>query len=634
MGAMLPHVFLDDLLGAAPPLVTALLAIVIVSAWQFCGASLLAQFYDWSSRGRVGRVWAFLLGWATWLPVSGALALLIALLGIGRPWVFRGVAAVVVIRALPACGRYLRSVWAARPRPQILAWIWWVAIAIKVIEMLFASHPQRQYDQLSYHLVVAKILLNEGRLPIGHLDMPLFLAGPVEYAFAWLRAFVPSDLFELGAAQFWVYLAAVPASIAAIALSARRLPLLALTALLIVPAVIPSDEIMRIAKPNAALMAGAFVMLAAMRARRDLFISIGLGLGLMMIAANQTFLHAGIAFLGMVLVVPNLRRRLRWRDIKAAPGVLILGVFCLVIAVSKSMILTGTPFFPASARFIPSPLLNEWTAQFWASVAASGETSKWSRFWGAPATVLRSMSLTVWLLAMVAAAAYGRRKRLLSLRSYWLFIVCYGLSWPLFYGYAVFARFVTAYIAGVIMLGCSAFMVAPARLRKGLVFIALSAALAQSGLEVVGRKMFVWNQGTLNAAIADQYPRFETARWVNRWLGSEATIVTDDPAKLFFDQRVLGSTLSPREQSLWKRLTAEPQAATKEEGIAALVVAKKLLLEGESSQDIYQVPVLAVWNKLYALGRVVDVGADTVLYSNCLFARFPCDDHDREWTGP
>ncbi len=633
---MLPHAAIDGILGAAPPFVTAAGVAVGVGLWQALGACLLARFYDRTARRKLGPAWALLLGWATWLPVSGALSLLLALAGLGRPWVYRGLAAVLALKAIPAFMEYARLAWRQLERPRALVWVWALAGLVKATELAYAAHPQRQYDQLNYHLLVAKLLLDGGAIPVGHFDTPLFIAGPVEYAFAWVRALVPSDLFELGAGQFWVYFAAIPAAIMAIVLGARNAAKetraqLALVALLVLPAVLPNEEFVRLAKPNASLLAGSFVILAAMTARREIFVAVATGLGLMMIAVNQTFLHAALALVVVAVAVPSLRRRLRVSALARAPGLVVLGVLCLTVAVVKSQVLTGTPFYPSSARFIASPLANEWTLMFWGSVAAAGETTKWSRFLGGLALIWRSPALAGWLALSLGGAAWCGRRRLRRLWPLTVFVAAYALTWPLFYGYQIGGRFVAAYFGGVVMLGCGALLVAPPRLRRLLVFVAVLASATCFGLDVMMRKLFLWNRGTLNAAVELQFPRFATARWLDRKVKPEATIIVDDPAKFFFDMRVFHSTLSPREQELWARLQTTPQEAAAETGLTALVARRAHLAESDTPGSM-EGPILAVWRKLEPFGRIAYIGPDAVLYSNCGFQRFPCGGDDPVWT--
>ena len=53
----------------------------------------------------------------------------------------------------------------------------------------------RLYDQLNYHLVVAKKILLNGSPFVNTFDSHIFLSGIVEYAFVWPRAFIDNDYF-------------------------------------------------------------------------------------------------------------------------------------------------------------------------------------------------------------------------------------------------------------------------------------------------------------------------------------------------------------------------------------------------------------------------------------------------------
>lgn len=510
----------------------------------------------------------------------------------------------------------------ARPLPRytvLLSALWLGAF------LLYAAHPQRLYDQLSYHLVIAKRLLTLGN-PFGH-DSHLWIAGPVEFAFVWHRNLLPDDLMQIALAQSAVYLAAVGGMLAAFFLgvehagrrySKRTLPLLVLATIMTLPVFIPNSEAVNIAKPGAILMAGCALMLALTARKQIQWLPIAIFMSLVFISTKATFLHAAIAGLSL-LTFRGLRRGLDAYH----PGLFVLGGLCLVATVAKNFFETGHFLYPADGRFIQSVFSDLRTVEYWQNIAF-GKTEGGLHAWLGPFHLMkRNPAALAWLVVLGVTAIVARVNLNTATKSILLFLACYTLLWPVFYSEHIYSRFVAPAVGALLLLGCQLLAAAPPRMHLSLITLSILLALSVSQLEVVATKIYKWNKSTSHAAFYSQYPRIETARQLASLNINGNLLIADDTAKFFFNKPVLHGTLIPRERQLWQQFLADPSKAARTHKLSAMIRRAPDSRSAQSS-DPFLGPIGEVWNQLHQRGQVLRVGQDEILYSYCFFKEPNC----------
>jgi len=618
---------IDQLLGAMAPITTAVAALLFVLTWQTSGMILLAPLLRNSG---MSKPWSLVFAWFIWLPLCGTGALILSLLRLADQSLLRGIMAAVVISALfiGVKGRsWLRDIPRLERGSKPPAFITGVIILVQVMQLIFAAHPQRLYDQLSYHLAIPKLVLMHGHPYYKFYDPHLVIGGTVEYAFLWPRAFLNSDFFALGVGQCWIYLASVLPIVASTYLALRELsskhaPWLSLAILAAVPGLVPDSELFSIAKPGAILFAGTYLILITCIAMPKRLLPVTVALGMILLASNPTFIHVAIA-LFVVLVLNLYWRRAEW---SLPPALIAVAAVCLATALIRSWVLTGTLLFPSDARFLPTLYSDKLTLDYWHWVAFRSNQSFAARWSGAPIVFLRSPGLAVWAgLGLAALAVWGRRQAALHWQSLLWFLAIYALAWPLFYDNMVFSRFVAGYVAALVLTAVVGALVAPKRFANLIVAIGIIGGLTCSSIDVIGRKLFTWNQSSLLNAYTPQFPRMVTAYEVNAWTSPDDTVVTETSEKYFFHAAVLSSTLSPPERKIWDELLASPQKAAKEQRVKAVVM--EIQQPGSELPEFpapFNVPIRTAFKALEPFGEVTQVERDLVLRSDCYFQAKPC----------
>ena len=623
---------LDQLFGSWPPLITALGALGLVLGWQSCGTLLLASALR--STG-LARGWCVTLAWLMWPPLCGAVAACLALAQLGRAGLFQGLALLVVLAAAASAWRH-RAWWRWQPTwPQfgqysrLKRWSVGLVLALQLLQLLFAGHPERFYDQFSYHLVVAKQVLAFGGIPYRAFDPHLLIAGLIEYAFLWPRSFVPSDLFMIGVGQIWVYTASVFPCVAAAYLTARRVGgagwgWVALAAVAAIPGLVPNNEMFSIAKPNALLFAAALVVLLARLERPRVFPGLAFAFALLFSACNPTFIHASLAL--AAAAVWELWRQRQRPELPWAP--LLVGAFCFVVALTRSYVLTKTFFYPADSRFLATPFSDQEALAYWHWIANPDEQSIGGRMLGGLDVLRRGPGLAVWCgfsLVALAFAAWGRRHKAVPWTHVGWFLATFVLIWPLFYDSNAYTRFVAGYVGGLVALGCLAALALPSPWRQGLAGVAIIGGFACSSADVIARKFINWNRGDVVTELAGQFPRMLTAFQVNAWTTKDDTVLTEEAEKYFFTAAVLSGRITPQERIPWAELTAQPQAAARKYAVKAVVIEAPPTNERVLPAVCrWCGPVREVFEKLKPFGEIYHVNGDLVLRSDCNFRAKPC----------
>ena len=643
---------------AAPPLITAALAIGFVMVWQLVGVTLLTPLLARARTWPAGLATA--LAWLLWLPLLGSVGELLALGGWCHTAVVRGAMLAILVAAVTVAVRKVGSPPGDRVvRSGVGSRSYWfgaamaVAISLQVLELAFAAHPQRLYDQLSYHLVIAKRALTFGSPWVQAYDPHLLIAGPVEYAFIWPRAILGADagdLFVTAAAQAWIYVASVGSCLLAAAAllkamvpdrRSRRVALVVLTAAL--PAMLPNGELVQIAKPGALLFAGAFITFLASDVVGSSFVLFAGALAAAMVGLNPTYVHVALALLPL-LVVEGLGE---WRRQGAAPWLLaawrsvwplaVVGGIILGASMLRSFVGTRTLLYPADAPYLGSPAADAETFAYWRFIAFSTGEPIWARLAGAWDVAVRGPAIAVWLLtvgwvalvqarrephAQASAPALWRIVR----RLLW-FVVAYAMLWPVFYDSAIYTRFVAGYVAALLLLAWVATIaLRPGPSQRVLWVLAFAGALAVSSADELARKMGRWNSQSLVAAFRDQFPRYDVATAVNAVVGERDTVLSDGPEKLFFRGASLCGAIAPGERRVWDDLARAPQASAQRYRVGAVVI--EAWQEGRpDNHRPYVGPIYQVFDALRPFGEVQRLGGDLLLTSSCYFVARPCPPH-------
>jgi hypothetical protein len=624
---------IDGFLAELRPIVTALLALSFVLIWQIAGTAILTPLLR---RTGIGKGWSLTLGWLLWLPVCGALGLVLSLSRLADVDVLRTVLVGIVAGASMIMWSARNEGW--RPHREIIGILGrlpkplvGVILLIQVLQLLFAAHPQRLYDQLSYHVVIAKLVVSYGHSYWPFYDPHLVIGSIIESAFVWPRAVLDSDFFALGVGQVWIYLVSVGTVFASTALVLKRFnpkyaAWILFAVLAAIPGLIPDNEIFAIAKPGAVIFAGSYLVMLFICLIPEQALPVTLVIGTSLLAINPTFAHVAVA-LGPVVVIGLVTRRMPLKFASAWWLVIGLSLGVLVVSVARSYILTGTFMFPTDARFVPTPFSDQLTQDYWQWVAFGSKEPFPARWLGALSVMWRSKTLGLWSgLGLVLIALYGRRSGgPLHGISLFLFLALYALVWPLFYDSHIFSRFVAGYTATLLASGVIASLVSKDRGSLAIVLIGIVGGVLCSSADVVVRKLFDWNQHTLYEDYAKIFPRMVSAHTVNSWSTRDDTVVTDESEKLFFTSKILSSTLSPPERVIWREILDKPQEAALRHRVTAVVMEDfppgKEMPEEPAP---FHVPIRGVFKALSPFGEVIRVRDDWVLKSPCYFQVNPC----------
>jgi hypothetical protein len=626
-------------LAHLPPLCLALVALASALAWQVAGALALLPLTPRSLAGR----WRLALAWLGWLPVSGAAVLALVLLGVASRTVLLGGTLVVGAFALVSArqarpfvaeARHAFAAWVAAAQPYE-RWLWRIGVAMQVIAWLFAAHPQRLYDQITYHLVVGQLVVRDGQPFSGAYDPHVSFAGLVEYALAWHRAWGGSRLFYNAVGQVAVMAATVPVLVACgLWLGRASLGLLGLLCIAL-PGLIPECLMLRMAKPDGVIMTGAVLLLAMLARAPEGWRYAALAVAGMMLGCKITFGHAAIALAAAFVVARPPQGRLReWIPLS------IMGLSCVSLQLGKNAARFGNPVYPTAASLFPSPWSDATTQAYWTQIAFGGESrlTGWlgpfllGRDGGALVLfVLAAAALVLWrrhqsqlaspkasasLTPAVAARAPANATPAQSaahrpLAAAIAFLAVFWATWPLFYGGHIEHRFIAPFSGGLFVL----FVLLEARLgdadRRRLLILCACAGVLSAQFDRSLPGLWRYDTRSAEAAYLLQWPRLQTAETLNPELKPGDTIVADKPDKLYFDARVLFTApLSPQERAILEELRRDPIAAALRYRVKALVVYRERPVE----------PLMqAIWQGLKSRGELQQIGPDRVLWSPCYF---------------
>lgn len=636
-----------NMLAGQPPIITALLGIILSLAWFLTGTALLAA---WLKRCRLDSLTALTAAWFLWLPVAGVAMMPFALSGyahrqllliINLGIVAGGILLLLTQRrhGLPDFLSGLRS--QLRPDGErrrgsdvpIKAMLW-LTLAVFSLLALYAAHPQRLYDQLNYHLVLAKRVVLLGQPVQTALDSHIFFCGPVEYAFAWLAALYPDQFFLISAGQLLIFISACGTLAGSLLILLRhhvehgstRMLLAGIVAPMII-ALIPNPEIIRIAKPDALALSGSVLILACLSTPKLRRFGLILGLTAAAIAVKITFLHAALALLPLLalMALGHGRERRPWFQSGDWP-LFLMGCILILAVLGKNMLLAGTPLYPADARFFSTDLADGLTRQYWREVAFGGQT-QFLQSWLGPLLLLqKSWALAVLLATLILVAlidSWQRRRswrQMKEVQAILLFLAAYTLLWPLFYRGDIFPRFVAPATGAFMVLTALLLRDLPANWHRGMQALLFIIMLAVSGVEVELAKIWKWNRQSAFDAMAQQFPALHAAEWVNqRGADAGSLILVDDPAVYFYDFRTLYSVITPRERRIWEALqSGSPQGPLVNRLVA--VVREK---ENKDAWPPYEGPLLEAWERLAPRGTTYATDTHEILWSADAFQLTP-----------
>lgn len=634
---MLYPLFADN-----PPIVVSMTALILVSIFQCAGAAIIYRLLNRTSCERFWKMW---LAWVLWPLCCGWICLLLIGVGLAKAWIFR-----VLTILFTACGSFVIA--AARPRVGatlvLLRKLWressWLVKAVLCVGgvyqgaiLLLAAQPQRLYDQLAYHLVIAKRIIDSGS-PFQHVvDITLKMTGPFEYALAWPRAWIDDDLFTIGAGQFWLTLVAMPATLMLVvplvqSLSERRLRVAVGAAMtLLLPMTINAADrgFFGIAKPDVFLLIGTLAALIVLATRPHGWRALFVALSLAMMSVKITALH-GVLALGPVALAAA------WQDrLGGSPARRMRGGWCIVGALVvllltvlvKNYLVLGSPLYPGDIRFFAGADADERTMEYWQAIAGRVPSDQlWKKLSGLVFLLGAFPKLLAWLSAAIVLAliavnslrhSSNPRDTFRAIAYTALFLVGYQVIWPAFYGPMIYPRFVAPALAGFLFVGLS-LTVAAAALRDGQV-VALAALLAFSGvggLDVYWHKLWVHNQSTALVMMRSQVRRIDAAILLNQWSGPDDLIVADDPLKIFFNADILqDKPVAPAENRAWTDLLDNPRRQAREHRLKAIILTKGQAPDAK---------MINLWQSLLAFGTVVETDSDQILWSRCYFAETPC----------
>jgi hypothetical protein len=557
------------------------------------------------------------MAYILWLPVCGSIAILFYFLGWRDLWLFRGLFAGCVLISIPL----VLSAWKQIPRPKELSkWLWVPGILIG-LQALFAAHPQRLYDQLNYHLVPAKRFFLEGDLFHNSFDPHVFMDGPVEFAYVWIRAILNSDLGMLSAGQTWMFFTALGGLYFVGALLCyeknKWLPMIVMIG--IFPFLMPNNEIFSTSKPDglAGLSAAIFIALAYRFPQYRIWLFVALSL--VFVPVKITYAHAVLAF--GLLLLPQLKKD-RLRGWHQWWPLLAFGILCCTALFVKNITLTNSLLYPADGSLFPSDVYGEVTHAYWRK-NSYGNEGFFQRYLGPYFLWARRPGFIGVLVLVLGLVAYKWKTIPWSNLKFGLaFLGVFWLLWPFFFRSDIYARFVAPMSFG---LGMIVFLFAlnlKSINRTVLILISL-IALAFSSTEVILTKLVVWNSGDAASAMTLQWPRVRTTHFLENKTDSTELIVVDDASKAFFNSGILHGIIGPKELNAWEEFKQAPKETALRYKVVALVKAASDEYNPHSFDSNLK-GIDRLWSNLEPFGKVEKVGVDLVLFSECYFQKLPC----------
>jgi hypothetical protein len=385
-----------------------------------------------------------LLAWqgivqATWLPMAVGFLLL------------SGSAFVLVARR-----------W--RPRLPPLSRVEWLALSLLAVAALYSAFPDYRPDQWNNDLVLSKAV-RQGPLRTPIFEEHVYYGGNYQYLFTLPRSLSGDDIFNHGAADSITWLLFVLGLAGLLKrLREEALPRLPPVSLLLVWAVfgIPDSTAIVNAKPDPLVLVAALAVVELSVGPRR---------------TDSVRLHAFL--LGFLLVAP-LALKLTW-----APFLLTVFLsWLLLLAVRRAPpapeprcfvaglavgLLTCAPYFLTNWRFFGNPLhpaqLGPLRSSYWNETfdryyrEVAGRSASLPEYLG---TLVQVLPLWTWhlysllvpvLLVVLGALLRGGRPRPPETRGTMLLHhvsvggACFVLTWPLFFSYSIYPRYVYAGVA-------------------------------------------------------------------------------------------------------------------------------------------------------------------------------------------
>lgn len=602
-----------DMLDDLSPLSCALIAITWVSVWFYTSQNLLCAFWRWL---KIPDRYLLALSLFSIIPFYGTLTLVCLLLGLMDRYFL-----VTLFLSLTVWGAwlsvrfsYLKSTCWNNLKAQSYSWWIWVLIGVcKGIELLFTAHPQRLYDQLSYHLVIPKRLLLGS---IGDFDPHLYMGSVFEYALLWPRLFFDHDILQISIGQCAVYVSVLGTVFLAGISLFHRYSWAILLMFLIYPAFVANPEMFSIAKSDAFLFAGTSLLLCAYHDEEKDFLSLFAVLAAMLCAFKFTAIHLLLAFLPLGLLSGLHKQHKLWTRYLLLT---LPGGFALLLVLIKNLSFDLSPLYPVDTKFLSDFAMSGPSFHsHWKHVAFPVSSSYLDNLPAGLKFILRNPYLLFWLLALLlnipkrasntVVDSKTKNSKAIGICS---FILSFSLLWPLFYDRNIYTRFISPMPAAWLFLGMWGYAHLPRPRQKGLAILGVLLALSGSQIDSMLIKMWRWNQVSAVDSLNLQNTRIIVTQKVNTLTTKDDLILVDDIEKYFFKAKVLFGTLTLREQGVWQQLLNDPQQTVKQYSIKVLV--RSVQKRGYGPYH-FAGPLDEVWELLQSRGRVERIGNDEVLW--------------------
>ncbi len=598
-------------LAGLPPIFMALVALAAATVWQTAGALILFRL----TPARLAETWRFALAWFLWLPLSGTAVLSLVVTHLAsRTVLLAGTGAILVGAAFSwdlfisifADAHAEWAAWRLAAKP-VERWLWRGGLALQLFRAIVAAHPQRHYDQLSYHLVVGHLVVRDGEPFTGALDPHVSFSGVVEYAFAWHQVWTTSPLLYVSLAQSAVMVATVPVLLfCGVRLASRTLGILGML-LLMLPAIIPESDVFVMAKPDGIVLTGIVVLLTLLQDAPDGWVFAAAGVTMLLLATKVTAAHAALG-LGAALLVgrPSRGRFTEWWPVVA------IGAVALALQLGKNTWLFGNPLYPAGASVFPSPQSDESTRIYWDRVALDG-MPRWSGWLGPFVLAERNIPFAACLIA-VSVVLFVRTRRPQTgagLAPVVAFLLVVWATWPAFYGSLIAPRFVGGFCGALLVLLLMMLARVDAVAQRWLAVACGCAALFTAQLDISLPRVWQWNHTSAWEAFSNVWPTLRTASAINRDLHVSDTVVADRAEKLFFDERLLyDGPLGPEQNHMLAELRRSPFESAARYHVSAVVVDTTRPMSAAMAE---------IWRGLEGRGSVRSLPPDRVLESGCYF---------------
>lgn len=475
-----------------------------LSALAGLGFALLAHAAFWALSGLAGpqrslaypavvSLMAAVLAWqgivkATWLPGASGLALVIA-------------AGLLALRR--------------RPRLGALSRVEWLALSLLGLAAAYSAFPDYRPDQWNNDLVLAKaVAAGPLRAPI--FEEHVYYGGNYQYLFTLPRWLSADDVFNHGAADAFSWLllafglkglfarmreeafAALPSSILLVAWAMFSIP---------DPVALANAK----ADPLILLCALAVLELSAGPRRTDSRTLHGLLLGFLLLAplALKLTWAPFLLALGLAwLVLLAIRRPPPRPEPRSFAAGLLLGLLAGAPYFLNNWRFFGNPLHPAQAGPFRSSYWSESFGHYYDDVA--GRATSVAEYFASLTNMVPLLSFHLYamfvpvLLILAGALLRGRRPAAPGARAATLLrhalsaLALFVLTWPLFFRFNIFPRYVYAGVALVlaVLLGVidrslapSPAAPAPARPSGWLAGLALAALLLPAALSELPRQV-------------------------------------------------------------------------------------------------------------------------------------------------